>query len=835
MQAMSMFGGSEFAVLLMFFGGAGVLPLGAPPEKENPVMAYVAPDDCVLYATWAGMAVPNSASPNQTEQLLAEPEVQQFAAAVEKAVATWMSQAARAGEDDPRNAAAAKSGPVWVRSLITRPAAFYLSKLEPRGQSLAVEGGMIVQAGDSAALLDSTLTTLFTSEDQKPVEFTLGSRKFHKLAATPELPVELSWGAGNGYLMVGFGEGALAAMSERIRGQKTPTWLTKLQADAAIERRSTQSYINAKKLIDSFAPLTGPEGESVIASLGLRQVGTIGSVTGMDDTGMVSKTLMTIDGPPRGLLSLLESEGIVASDLAHVPTDALVASTVSLEASKLLDVVLAAAAEADPRAAGEINAELVRFEERTGVNLRDALGGLGNNWSLHAATADGGLMGAAATVEVWDRAKVAAAQTAIMSSASEIAGPGQWQYVKTPFAGQSIFHLASPGMPMPFAPAWCLTDKQLIVGLYPQSVKAVLARRAGEKSLADVPEVAAVMAGPKPPLAISYYDTKPMFEATYSYLQMLAPMLLQQTGMQFAGRAGGEPPILFDPAMLPTARSISRHLRPSVTVVRRTPAGVSVETRQTLPVTNIGAMAPVGVALLLPAVQAARGAAAQTEASNNLKHQMLAIHNFHDTFTRMPAAYSVDEAGKPLLSWRVHILPFIEEKALYDQFKLDEPWDSEHNKTLIAKMPKVYRAPGSKAGEGKTVYLGVGGTRGVIIKPTGRGHDRSPYDGTSFAAITDGTSNTLAIVEANDAAAVVWTKPEEWTPDAKEPLKNVVGLRPKGFLAAMCDGSVRVIPPTVTAENLLRMFDRSDGNVIDWGEARPAPRRALPVPVPLPR
>jgi hypothetical protein len=832
MQAMSMFGGSEFAVLLMFFGGTGVLPLGAPPEKENPVMAYVAPDDCVLYATWAGMATPDPASPNQTEQLLAEPEVQQFAAAVEKAVATWMNQAARSGADDPRNAAVAKAGPVWVRSLITRPAALYLSKLEPKGQSLAVEGGLIVHAGDSAALLDAALTTILTEDDRQPVEFAIGTRKFHKLAATPELPVELSWGAGNGYLMVGFGEGSLAAMSERIRGQKSPAWLTKLQTEAGFERRSTLSYVNVKRLIASFAPLTGPEGESVIASLGLRQLTTLGAVTGMDETGMISRTMLGIDGPPRGLVSLIESEGIVASDLAHIPADALLASSVSLEASKLLDVVLAAAAEADPRAAGEINAELARFEERTGVNLREALGGLGNNWSLQAAAADGGILGAAVTVEVWDRAKVAAAQTAIMASANEIAGPGQWQYVKTPFAGQTIFHLSAPRMPMPFAPAWCLTDKQLIVGLYPQSVKAVLARQAGDKSLADVPEVAALLAGPKPPLAISYYDTKPMFEAMYSSVQMIAPMLLQQTGLQYGGRAGGEPPIMFDPAALPTARSISRHLRPSVTVVRRTPAGLSVETRQTLPVTNVGAIAPVGVALLLPAVQAARAAAGQSESFNNLRQQMIAIHNFHDTFNRMPAAYSVDDAGKPLLSWRVHILPYVEQQPLYAEFKLDEPWDSEHNKKLIAKMPKVYRAPGSKAGEGKTVYMGVGGTRGVIIKPTGRGFQSSPADGTSFAAITDGTSNTIALVEANDAAAVEWTKPEEWVPDAKEPGKNLLGLRPNGFMAAMTDGSVRVVSRTVTAENLLRAFDRSDGNVIDLDEARPAPRRALPIPVP---
>jgi hypothetical protein len=810
-----MFGVSQVAVLLFFFGGAGTLPLGVPPEKENPVMAYVAPDDCVVYATWAGMTAPNPASQNQTEQLLAESEVQEFAKAVEKAITAAMQRSVE-GEDNPQAEALVKNGPVWIRALLTRPAAMYLTKLEPRGQAVAAEGGLIVQAGDSAALLDASLTAILTTEDQKPSEFTIGTRKFHKLAASPDFPIEMSWGSGNGYLMVGLGDGALAAMSERIRAQKVPAWLTGLQKSAGIERRSTLSYVNVKKAIDSFAPMAGPEAEAVLASLGLRQITTIGSVTGLDETGMVGKTLVTIDGPPRGLLTLLDSEGIAASDLAHIPTDALIASSVSFEAGKVFDTVLATAAEIDPRAGAEINREMDQFRERTGVDLRVALSGLGNNWSVHAAQADGGLLGAVATVEVWDRAKVAAAEKALLAQAGR-----EFQFTISQFAGQSIVHVAPGRSAMPFAPAWCLTEKQLIVGLYPQSIKSVLARQAGEKSLADVPEVAAHLAGAKPPLAVSYYDTRPLFESMYGSLQMFAPMMLRE--FQREGFGPDAAPPLFDAAMLPTPRSISRHLRPSVSVVRRTAGGLEIETRQTLPVTNIGATGPVAVALLLPAVQAARTAATQSQSSNNLKHQMIALHNFHDTFTRFPAAYSVDDEGKPLLSWRVHILPYIEQKPLYDEFHLDEPWDSEHNKKLIAKMPKTYQMPGSKVGPGMTTYLGVGGTRGVLIKPTGRGMS-SFTDGTGMAAILDGTSNTVAIVEGADEAAVIWTKPEEWVPDAKDPAKDLSKRRPAGYQVSMCDGSVQVLPKTMSVQNLLWMFDRADGNPVEFRE-RPVPRR----------
>ena len=527
MQAFSLFGGAELAVLLMFFGGAGI-PLGVPPEKENPVMTYVAPDDCLLYASWAGMAAPDPKSKNHTEQLLAEAEVREFGIALERTLTNFLTQGAAAGGESPAPAGQlGKIGPVWIRTLITRPTAIYLTRLEPRGDLFAVEGGVLVQAGDSAALLDAALTELMTMEEQKPVEFTVGPRKFHRVAASRELPVELSWGAGNGYLMVGLGAGAIEAMSERIRAQKTPAWWTEVVQSAGIERRSSLSYVNVKKGIDTFAPLGGREVESIVTTLGLRQITPITTVAGLDETGMVSKTRLSIDGPPRGLLAVLESEGIVASDLAHVPADSLASLQVSVEGIKILDAFVAAVSEVEPRAADQIAREMEQMEAQLGVHPRDALAALGNNWSVHAAAADGGLLGAALTAEVWDRAKLAIVEKRWIDEMSKAPRGRQPTITSTPFAGQTIRHVTF-GYGMPFSPAWCLADKRLVMGLTPQAVKAVLARPAGEKSLAEAPEVAAALAGPKPPLAIAYYDSKLLFEATYPSLQMMIPVVSNQ-------------------------------------------------------------------------------------------------------------------------------------------------------------------------------------------------------------------------------------------------------------------------------------------------------------------
>jgi prepilin-type N-terminal cleavage/methylation domain-containing protein len=210
------------------------------------------------------------------------------------------------------------------------------------------------------------------------------------------------------------------------------------------------------------------------------------------------------------------------------------------------------------------------------------------------------------------------------------------------------------------------------------------------------------------------------------------------------------------------------------------------------------------IALLLPAVQAAREAARRSQCVNNLKQLALAMHNHEAMFKSLPAAYIADKDGKPLLSWRVKILPLVEGNTLYEQFHMDEPWDSEHNKKLIARMPAVYRAPGSKAGPGKTNFLTVRGAHTMFPGAKAIG----------FQDVTDGTSNTIMIVEAADESAVIWTKPDDFTPDPEQPAKGLLGLRPGGFQAALGDGSARFISGTIDPKVLRLLFDRDDGKPI---------------------
>lgn len=208
-------------------------------------------------------------------------------------------------------------------------------------------------------------------------------------------------------------------------------------------------------------------------------------------------------------------------------------------------------------------------------------------------------------------------------------------------------------------------------------------------------------------------------------------------------------------------------------------------------------------AVLAPVARQVVLSTARARSQTNLKQIAIALHGFHDDKGHFPPAAIFGKDGKPLLSWRVAILPYVDQAELFKQFKLDEPWDSEHNKQLIAKIPAIYQAqPGLPAG--KTTYLGVAGQSAMF--PPGPKPVR-------IQDVLDGTSNTIFIVEVDADQAVVWTKPEDYRYDPAKPLDGL-GRETGGFNAAFVDGSVRVISSNIDPKTLAALFTRDGGEVI---------------------
>jgi hypothetical protein len=241
---------------------------------------------------------------------------------------------------------------------------------------------------------------------------------------------------------------------------------------------------------------------------------------------------------------------------------------------------------------------------------------------------------------------------------------------------------------------------------------------------------------------------------------------------------------------------------------------------------DVGPVAAKALGELLQAVQSRKKAALRM---NNLKQIGLALHNYHDVYGKFPTNV-YGPKGEALLSWRVHLLPYLEEDNLYRQFKMDEPWDGPTNKALIEKMPKSFMAPDRAHAKGKTYYQAfVGPAPG---KPLPKGIYGRPWllegdkNGIRFTDIHDGTSNTIAVIEAGEG--VFWSKPDDLPFGGAVPL-----LGEKGWdrtPALRFDGSVLLFPTNLRPEEFWPHITINGGEVTPdlednrgFGRSRPTP------------
>ena len=199
------------------------------------------------------------------------------------------------------------------------------------------------------------------------------------------------------------------------------------------------------------------------------------------------------------------------------------------------------------------------------------------------------------------------------------------------------------------------------------------------------------------------------------------------------------------------------------------------------------------VALLFPARRGSREAARRTQCKNNLKMIALALHNYESVYHALPPAYTVDADGKPLHSWRTLILPFVEQLDRYKSIDLTKPWDDPANADALKTVPYVYRCPGVALPPNFTSYLGIVGSNACF-------HPTAPR---AFSEITDGTTETLMVIEVAQEHAVHWMAPH----DASEEMVLNFGNDGKlahigGTQAALADGSVRFLSENLNTETL---------------------------------
>ena len=585
-------------------------------------MSRAAPDECLWYLSWSGTAAADPASKNQTEQLLGEEEVQRFGATIEEAIVTAIRENSRG----PGEQVAAEELPKLVKLALTRPAAFCLHDFQMGPTGPMIHGAIVVNTGDRTDEAVKSIHQLQVAVGQVPAGGDLPEGKadegWHRLPM-PEGAPTIEWGTRGGkYLIIGIGDGSADFVVKRVKEQKeAPAWLAAVRKRLPVERVSMVHYLNVKKIgtmVLAAMGAAGPESKrmAVIDALGLANVSYLANVTGLDGSGTVNKSLIALSGQPKGLFHLLGDKPLAAADLASIPRDATIAAAARFDLDVAYHRVLDMIGAVDPQAQAAASSGIQQVQEQLGFKLsEDLFQSLGDNWCIYSAPSEGGLLvtGLTLVVPVKDREKLLKVEERLMAMAKQAEPPPDPNSIRRSRSmtigeceshGQKIHFLNSIGEPMAVAPAWCITDKELIVSLFPQTIKAHLARGPTAGSLADVPAVAQQLVGEHGPTALGYSDTATIVRTVYPLLHFASAAICSE--IQREG-------VHIDASALPSVAAILPHATDDITTLHLTDDGLIIVHEGSLPAAA-GALPVLGMPLFFYGVRReARAASIEEE------------------------------------------------------------------------------------------------------------------------------------------------------------------------------------------------------------------------------
>jgi hypothetical protein len=820
-------------VACLFLGATATAgpPIGVPPQELPDGFTSLAPETCLVYAASSGTTDPDPTSTNATELLLAEPEIQDFLAEADRVILAILEKLGE--QEGPEARQVVETAYQSVLAALSNPWCLYLEDIDlgVDGEGTEVSLGAAMYLGEESADWEATIDSLFALIEEEGgfssrEEFAVETVNGVSVYTVMERGVPfLQWTFSGEYLLIGAGEGSLESLLARQQAAGAPPEWLAVMNDTTITRIGTFAYVDIEKVKATILQALGIQGLDadqdefleVLDFIGVTNAEAIVFRSGLDDETFVDEAEILFDGPPTGLVAALAGGAITPESLEVVPADANIAAAYNIDLEETVELLLDLADLIQP-------AETVTFDQgpgeepysydtpagsefiRTGCMMSkmqfgvdpiaDVLPLLEDTIVVYNSPSEGGvfLTGLTLSIGLKDPAAFLELQEILIEGFREMMGPELDEVLRTiETPDGTMYTVRIPEEEIPFTTTWAVTGDRLIVSLVPQNIRAILSRNEDYESLAATAAVAPLLAADAPPCGLVYFD-----EA--SLLEMFYPFLLYAANMP-ATEIEQELDIDVNTYAIPSLGVLMRHWRPCIQSIRMDGDRIVVSTSRTAPC-SAGAVLPAMGALSALAVRSSDVSGVKTQ--NNLHQIAIAMHNYHDTYREFPPAYSTDEDGNPLLSWRVLILPFLGEGALYERFNLDEPWDSPDNLPLTDEVAKVYA----------TLNTPPGMTRYLTVR-----HPRSPFpgeEGLSFADITDGTSNTIMVVEANPSDAVVWTKPDDWVPpentDETQWLEDVIN---GGCYVAMCDGSSHFFDPfEFSYDEFVIYFMRNDGTAV---------------------
>jgi len=556
---------------------------------------------------------------------------------------------------------------------------------------------------------------------------------------------------------------------------------------------------------------------NILEALGLHNLGTIGMRTGIKERAMWSEVVIEAPKPRTGLLALANQQSLTLNDLPPIPPTSPGFMVASFDWSQAYDAILKVvkdtAALENPQNVNQVDQVLDRLSAMLQFDLKKGLlDPLGHVNGFFADAGQGPMgFGFGIAISVDDAESLRISVDKLIQLLQNAAGPNLQVGRSIKYDREIVSFQFGGGI---VNPALCIDDKWLVLALAPQSVDTFLMRLDGKLPRWKPTEehTAALNALPKEFISLSISDPRASMQGLLTMANTMGPAML--AGFRQAQRDAGGPPTAppaGNPlANLPPAEIVTAPLFPNVSVCTVDDRGVVMLERTSMPsVMSVGAVpgVAVGVALLLPAVQQAREAARRTQSKNNLKQIGLAMHNYHDVYNAFPqGAHPNDKlAAEKRLSWLAEILPFVEQKNLYDTIDFKKSWDDDANKASLQTMLPIYLHPSlgeaNKDGYPVTHYVGFAGLgkEGPTLPVDSPKAGIFAYNrATRMRDILDGTSNTACVAEtAKNLGSWGAAGPATIRPATQKPYINgpdgFGGATIGGMNVLFSDGSVRFL------------------------------------------
>ena len=540
----------EMGLIMMmsgFFTGSSLL--GLPPGDRDATLAQCPPANSVIYMEWSERTI-GKAGAKGIDGFAGDPEIRMFIQSIDKAIKSTIERETANGPAEER--VLGKAIPEIVKVLLMQPGCMYAS-FDPKAvgngpggmpQWMAAIGGvkaaLVVNAGKDADKLAkhiSDLLSLLPADlRKKGID--------HQPLPIPMPGASMMLHRHKKYFIVGFGKGtvdeAVAGLDGKSKGLLGNARFVSAAKEVAFKRTAMVAWLDLQTALKQAGSILGPQVQGMAKMLGADTLGHVVKSIGVVNGEIRSKSYISTGGKTDGIMALVSGRAIQPADLAHVPADSDLAFAFSMNAPKILETVKKIVAVADPGSKAVLDEILKQFEKEIGLTLeKDLFAAFGDVWVLHDSKSAGGLFltSLVASLEVRDPQKAEDVFSKLMDVVEE-AMPGELRggfrrrgiYLKQQqFMGHTIHYINTVGDDdVPFAPAFCLTNKHLLAAPHPQALKAQL-RFLKSKQPNFTTHFGKSIELPKGELlCLSYAETKSLMQMVYAFAPYFAQNRIQR-------------------------------------------------------------------------------------------------------------------------------------------------------------------------------------------------------------------------------------------------------------------------------------------------------------------